>query len=176
MSPKYSKNQNFEKSDNLLEISSFYTCAPKITTIWCTVPEIQSETDKIFVILGHFLHFYHPNIKILKKKMKKMPGNITLLYIHDDIYIYIWFLKYKVIRCDRQKFSTFWAVFCLFSPLTTWKIKILLGIIILPICTINDNHMRYGFWDVERNKHNFLSLWTVFCPFPPLWTKKIKIF
>ena len=29
------------------------------------------------------------------------------------------------IRCDRQKFSSFWAIFCPFSPLTSWKIKIL---------------------------------------------------
>ena len=49
------------------------------------------------------------------------------------------------IRCDRQKFLSFWAIFCPFSPLTTQKIKILKlkktpgDIIILQICTINDN-------------------------------------
>ena len=90
--PKNLKNQNFEKWKNLLEISSFYTCAPKIRIIWCTVPEIWSETDKHFCNFGPFF------AKILKK-MKKMPGDIILLYIH----VYhkwrsydIWFLKYKV--------------------------------------------------------------------------------
>ena len=39
----------------LLEIS-FYTCVPKATIIWGTVPEIQSETN-FLVILGHFLPF-----------------------------------------------------------------------------------------------------------------------
>ena len=29
--------------------------------------------------------------------------------------------------------------------------------------------LRYG------TQHNFLSFWTVFCPFIPLWTQKIKI-
>ena len=45
---KNPKNQNFEKWKNLLETSSFYTCVPKITIIWCMVPEIWSATDRIF--------------------------------------------------------------------------------------------------------------------------------
>ena len=77
------------------------------------------------------------------------------------------------IRCDRQKSLTFWAMFCPFSPLTNWKIKILTlkktpgDIIILHICTTNDNHMMYGSWDMECDRHNFLSFWTVFCPMDP---------
>ena len=65
------------------------------------------------------------------------------------------------IRCDRQKFSIFWAIFCAFSPLTTWKIKILSFkktpgyILILHICTINDKHMIYVSWDMECDRHNF---------------------
>ena len=30
------------------------------------------------------------------------------------------------------------------------------------------------FWDVEHNRQNFLSFWTIFCPFTPLITWKIK--
>ena len=33
----------------------------------------------------------------------------------------------------------------------------------------------YGSWDVERDRHNFLSFWTVFCRFTPIATRKIKI-
>ena len=47
--------------------------------------------------------------------------------------------------------------------------------IILHICTINDNHMLYGSWEMECDTHNFLSFWTVFCPVTPLRTQKIKI-
>ena len=67
--PKNPKNQNFEKSKNLMEIS-FYTCVPKITIIWCTVPEIRSETNRtfchfepllaLFIIL--FIILYYPFI------------------------------------------------------------------------------------------------------------------
>ena len=48
-------------------------------------------------------------------------------------------------------------------------------IITLYICTINDNHMMYGSWGMEHNRHNFLSFWNVFCPFTTLWTQKTKI-
>ena len=49
------------------------------------------------------------------------------------------------------------------------------NIIILHMCTINDNHMIYGSWDMERHRQNLLSFWTVFCPFTPLTTRRIKI-
>ena len=29
---------------------------------------------------------------------------------------------------------------------------------------------------MEHDRHNFLSFWTVFCPFTHLWIRKIKIF
>ena len=83
------------------------------------------------------------------------------------------------IRCNRQKFSTFGAIFCPFSPLSTSKVKILTfkktpgDIIIFHICNINDNHMMYGSWDMECNRHNFLSFWTIFCPFTPYGPNKI---
>ena len=48
-------------------------------------------------------------------------------------------------------------------------------IIILHMSTKNHNHMMYGSWDLECNRQNCLPLWTVFCPFTPLWTQKIKI-
>ena len=49
-------------------------------------------------------------------------------------------------------------------------------IIILHMCTKKHSHMMYGSWDMEcDSKQNALSLWTVFSPFTPLWTQKIKI-
>ena len=60
------------------------------------------------------------------------------------------------------------------KPLKKMK-KILRDIIILHMCTRNDNHIMYGSWDMEHNGHNFLSFWTIFCPFTTLTTQKIKI-
>ena len=42
--------------------------------------------------------------------------------------------------------------------------------IILQMSTINDNHMMYGSRDMERERQNFLSFWTIFyllTPPPP---------
>ena len=48
-------------------------------------------------------------------------------------------------------------------------------IFILYLSTTNGNYMMYGSWDMECNRHNFLSLWAIFWPFIPLTTRKIKI-
>ena len=160
---KNPKNQNFEKWKNLLEISSFYICAPEV--IWRTVTEIWKETGKIL------------------KKMKKMPGDIILSYMHVyhkwrsyNIW-YIWFLKHKV----WQKFLTFWAIFCPFSPLTTpptslmiLKIKILkekkkcLEILSFYIymCTISEDDMIYGSWNITCNRQIFVILGHFFLSAP----------
>ena len=111
-----------------------------------------------------------PNIKVLKKWKKFLVIFSFYTYmctINEDHMIY----GFWNIRCDRQKFLTFWANFCPFNPLKTWNIKILTlkktpgDITILHICTINDNPMMYnGSWDIECNRHNFLSFWTIFHP------------
>ena len=117
-----------------------------------------------------------PNIKILKI-MKKMPQDIILLNIH--VYhkwrLYdICFLKYKV----WQKISTFWVIFLSFQPLDklenqSFNIEKTPGdIIILHIWTINDNHMMYGSWDMERDRHDFCHFGPFFAllhppPHPP---------
>ena len=102
--------------------------------------------------------------------MKKFAGDIINLHVYPKSQLYdVWFLRYR----DRQNFLSFWAIFCPLSPLTTQKVKILKlkktpgDIIILHICTINDNHVMYGSWDMERDGQNFLSFWTVSFSFTP---------
>ena len=108
----------------MLEISSFYTCVPKTTIIWC-----YSSWDT---------------------------------------------------EWDMQNFLSFWSSFCPFSPLKTQKIKILKlkkttqDIIILHICTIKNNHMMYGSWDMERNK-TFCHSRPFFALLPPYGPRKSKL-
>ena len=80
-------------------ISSFYSCVPKMTIIWCMVPEIWSVTIFFVIICGAFFRFTLTAqlIKILEKWKKKTPGDIIILHM----------------------------------------------------CTINDNHKMYGYWDME---------------------------
>ena len=49
-----------KKWKKLPEISSFYSCVPKIIFIWCTVPEIWSDTDRIFCHFGQFFALLPP--------------------------------------------------------------------------------------------------------------------
>ena len=90
-------------------------------------------------------------IKILKKnnkKMKKMPQDVILSYIHvyhkDHINYHFTHLYHK------------------------WQ-------------SYDVSGLMYGSWDMKRDRHNFLSFWTIFCPFTtnsppsPLMILKIKI-
>ena len=105
--------------------SSSYSCVQKFTIIWCTVLEIRSETE-FFVILGHFLPFYPSNDPENQnfEKMKRISGNTIHLHmcsINEDHMMYdSWNIRYK-----RHNFLSFWTIFCAFTILTTWKIKIL---------------------------------------------------
>ena len=126
---------------------------------------------KNFVILGHFLPFYLMilYIKILKK-MKKMPGDTIFLYIH----VYhkwrsydTWFLKYKVRQTEIFEILGHFLPFQPLDNLENQNLNIEKtpgDIISLHICTVNDNHMMYGSWDIERNRQFFVIL-DCFFPF-----------
>ena len=57
-----------------LEISSFYTCVPKILIIWCRLSEIRTATDIILCHSGPFfalLSHYWPRKLKFRKNVKK---------------------------------------------------------------------------------------------------------
>ena len=115
-----------------------------------------------------------PKIKILKKW--KNSQRFIILHMCTKITI-IWSMVPKV---QSETDRIFWHFGLSFTPLTPqkstfWKFKRNTWILhILQMCTINDNHMMYGSWDMEHNRPNFLTFWTIFCPFPLLTTWKIK--
>ena len=146
------------------------------------IPEIWSAMDRIFCHFGPFLALLpSTNPKNQKfEKLKKMPEDIIKLHVYhkwqsDDV----WFLKYWVWKTD------FFVILDHFFPSyppnnqknqNFEKMKILPGdIIILHMCTINDNHMMHGSWDNERNRKIFFVILNHFLPFYPLTTQKIKI-
>ena len=47
-------------------------------------------------------------------------------------------------------------------------------IIILHMCAINENHMMYESGDMQGDRQILFLFWTIFCPFTPLTTQKIK--
>ena len=77
----------------------------------------------------------------------------------------VWVLRYGA---PQTEFFVILDHFLAFYPLTTQKIKIMKttgDIIILQMCTINENHMMYGSWDMEHDRHNFLSFQAIFLSF-----------
>ena len=113
--------------------------------------------------------------------MEKTPEDIIILHmciINDNHIMYgSWDMEH-----DEQNHLSFWTIFLPFYPPNNpkkqnfEKMKKTTGyIIILHRCTINHNHIMYVSWDMEHDRQNFLSFWTIVCTFTPLTTWKIKI-
>ena len=125
------------------------------------------QKTEFFLILGHFLPFYHPPSTSSQPRKSKFWKNekITWIYYHFT-YVYhkwpsynAWFLRY---RAQKTEFFVILNHFLQFYPSKNllnqnfWKIEKRLGyIIILQRCTINDSCMKYGSWDMEHNRQNF---------------------
>ena len=169
------KNQNFEKMKKpVWDLITLHLRTINDSHMMYGSWYMKCNEQNFFVNLDHFLHFYPTNNPKNQnsEKMKKPLGNIIILHlctINDNHMMYgSWDIKH-----DGQNFLSLWTIFCPFTLLTTQNIKILKkmkntpGDIILHMCTINDNHMMYGFWDIERDRQIFLSFWTIFSPFTP---------
>ena len=139
----------------------------------------NTECDRLFVILGHFLHFtplLTPIRKIWKNVKKPSPFALHRCTMNEDHIIYdSW-----DIRHNKEIFLSFWVIFCPLTLLTTQEIKFLKtmkkkkkkkkndkpgDIIIWHLCTTNDD-MMYGSWNMEHNRQNF-SHFGPFLPFYP---------
>ena len=147
---------------------------PEDMKIWWSVPEIRSTRNKIFCHFGPIfalLPHKQPKSKFWKSEKNTSGGIILHLWPTNDMYGF-WDMEQ-----DRLNFLSFWVIFSPFTPLTTWKIIILKNcgyIIVLHLWTENDNHTMPDSWDMQRGRQNFLSFWTIFCPFTPQQHRKLK--
>ena len=94
---KTRKIRILKKWKHLLAISSFYTCVPKTTT----------ETE-FFVILGHFLPFYHP-LPLTAQKTKILTNEKNIWKCHHLKHFKL--VQQKIwsydTECERQIFLSF---------------------------------------------------------------------
>ena len=147
------------------------------------VPEIWRATDIIFCHSGLFFALLPPYGPRKSKFWKN--EKITWRYYHFTTVYHkwqsydVWFLKCRV---QQTEFFVILDHFLHFYPPNNPKNqnfekmkKLPQDIIIFHMCTINDNHMMFGSWDMEYDGQNFLSFWTVFYVFAPLTTWKIII-
>ena len=138
--------------------------------IWCMIPEIWSATDRIFCHFGLFFDIL-PRSQSKKSKFWKNEKNSQRYYHFTQAYhkwrsYDIWFLRYGA---QQTEFFVILDHFFSFYPSNNLKNqnfektkKTPGDITILHMCTINDDHMIYGSWDMERDGQNFLSFWSVF--------------
>ena len=151
-----------------------------MTIFWWMILEIWSATDRIFCHSGPFFPLLSPYGPIKLKFWIKWKKYLKIWSFYKQKWqsYDAWFLRYGV---QRAEFFVILDCFLPFYPLTTAKKKNFeklkkasRDIIILHMCTLNNIHMMYGSWDMERDGQNFLSFWTIFCPFTPLTIQKIK--
>ena len=147
------------------------------------VPEIWSTTDNFLSFWLFFMPFYptmDPENQNFQKKWKKHLKILSFYQYKWQSYD-VWFLRYGM---QQTEFLVILDCFLPFYPPNNPKNqnfekmkKLPEDIIILHRCkcNINDNHIMYCSWDTKHDRQNFLSFWTVFCPFTSLTTQKIKI-
>ena len=148
------------------------------------------QRTECFAILSHFCPLTlltTQKIKILKKKKWKTHLEIWSFYTCVLQMRIIWCMVPEILSTTDIIFCHFRLFFTLLTPYNpenqNFEIMKTIpgGIIILNMSTINENHMMYDSWDMEHDRQDFFSFWTIFCPFTPpspLWltTQRIKIF
>ena len=160
-----------------------FTRVPKITIIWCMLHGIWNTTVIIFCHFGPFFsllpHYWPQKWKFginFKKPWRYYP--ITHVY-HKWRSYDVQFLRYKAWQTEFFVIFGHFLPFNLPNNLKNQNFEKMKktpeDIIILHFHTKNDDHMMYGSWNMECDRHNFLSFWTTFCPFTSLTAWKIKL-
>ena len=88
--------------------------------------DMGHNRQNVFVILNHFLPFYptsNPKNQNFEK-MNKTPGDIIILHQSTKNHDHKLYCSWDIMRDRWNFYFSFLAIFCLFRPLTTQKIKI----------------------------------------------------
>ena len=123
--PNNPKNQNFEKIKKSLDILSIYTAVPQMMIIWGMVPEISSLADRIFCHFGLLFTLLPPNNpeKIFLKKWKKLL-EVYIIILNMSTVNENHTIQSETQCAPDRLFLSSWAIFCPFTPITAWKMKI----------------------------------------------------
>ena len=111
--------------------------------------------------------------------MKKFAGDIIILQVYQKSQYDVWFLRYGVRQTEfLVSMDCFLPFYPPYGPRKSkfWKNKKTFeDIVILQMFTINESCDIWFFRYRVPLTNFFLPFWTVFCPFTPLTTPKIKI-
>ena len=160
----------------MLEIS-FYTCVPKTTIMWDTVPKMRHETEFLsFWAIFCLFNSLHPNNPENQnfEKLKKAFGDVIILNLCNKKHDHMMYAYSDMKGLHRHNFLSFQAIFSFFAQLLTPPIKIWKNIKkhldILPFYTCVPLFkiiwcMVPEIW--SSTDRNFWSSWAMFCPFTP---------
>ena len=111
------------------------------------------------------------------EKMRKAFGDAIILNLYKKKHNHMTYAKKKTITrygVRQTQFLSFQVIFCSFAPLLTLKIKTWKkckktpgDIILLHMCTINQDLMIYGSWDMKCNRQDFFVILGNFLAFYP---------
>ena len=168
------ENKNFEKIKKAPEDIILQICTINNSHMMYGSWDTQCNRQIFFVILDHFLPFYPHNIPEHQnfEKIKKPPGDIIILHscnINDNHII--------LRRCNINNNHIMYGswdtkrdkIFCHFGiylPLALLPPKNLKK---TPGTHVYHKWQSYDVWFLRYWAwQNFLSFWTIFCPFTPL--------
>ena len=128
-SPNNQKNQNFEKMKKKKKPCEYYHFTYvyhkwQSYDVWSL--RYWVRWTEFFVILNCFLPFYHLNNPKNQnlEKLKKASGDIIILHKCTKNHDHMLYCSLDMVRDRFNCYFSFWAIFCPFTSLTTWKIKI----------------------------------------------------
>ena len=138
---------------------------------------ISWDMSVIDITFSHFWLFYALlHLKFWKnfEKMKKVPVDIIILHMCAINENQIMYVSWDMER-GRHNFFLILDHFLPFYPpflptnnsenqnFEKMKKKPWPGMIIISHkCSINENHMMYDSWNMNRDRQNFLSFWAIF--------------
>ena len=120
--------------------------------------DMEHDRHNFFFILDHFLPFYPTSLTAQKFAKMKKTSFLHICTINDNHMMHIWFLR------QRTRWTEFFVIldwFLPFYPPNNWEnqsfenMKIMPWGVILHMCTINDNHVMIGYWDMGHDRPNF---------------------
>ena len=118
---KKKKKKNCRRYHHLTQV--YHKCQSH--DVWLL--RYEERKTEFFVILGYVLPFYPPNNNPENQNFEKikrnawMPGDVFILHMCTKNYDHMMYGSWDIKR-DRQKFLSFWVIFCPFNPLTAWKL------------------------------------------------------
>ena len=124
--PDILENQNFKIEKNTWRYYHFTNLHHQWQSFDAWFLRYGARQTEFFVIVDYFLPFYPPMDRENQnfEKMKKTPRDIIILHMFTINDNHVMYSSWDIKR-DGHDFLWFWTIFCLFTPLTTQKIKTL---------------------------------------------------